>query len=68
MKASSRAVDALASTELTTPAKMTPNATSAIAAAASQGLREASVATHTNAAPTSPSAAWASSALAQRAR
>ena len=46
-------MDAPASTELTTPAKSTQNATSAIDAAASQGLREASVPRQTSAAPAS---------------
>ena len=43
MNASSSEVVAPASTELTTPAKSTPNATSAIATAASHADREASV-------------------------
>ena len=59
MKASSSDVVALASTELTTPAKITQNATSAMATAASQSLREASVARQTNAPPASASAACA---------
>ena len=46
MNASSSDVVAPASTELTTPAKSTPNPTTAIAAAASQALREASVPRH----------------------
>jgi hypothetical protein len=49
MNASSSAVEALASTELTTPAKSTTNATSAIPAAASQALRLASVPRQMNA-------------------
>ena len=53
MNASSSEVVAPASTELTTPAKITPKPTSAIAAAASQALREASVPTQMNTAPTS---------------
>ena len=61
MKASSSEVEALASTELTTPAKSTANATSAIAAAASQGLREARVPRQTKTAPATASAACACS-------
>jgi hypothetical protein len=59
MNASSSEVDALASTELTTPAKSTPNATTAIAAAASQGLRDASVPVQTSAPPATARAACA---------
>ena len=59
MKASSSDVVAPASTELTTPANSTPNATSAIATAATAGEREASVPRHTNTPPVTASAAWA---------
>ena len=50
-----------ASAELTTPANRTANATSAIAATASQVVFEASVAMQTNTAPVTASAAWARS-------
>src|SRR6185369_2769479 len=60
MKASSSEVVAPASTELTTPAKITPKPTSAIAAAASQALREATVPTQMNTAPTRQSDTCAS--------
>ena len=46
MNERSSEVDALASTELTTPAKSTPNATRAMATAASQASRDASVPRH----------------------
>ena len=59
MKASSSDVVAPASTELTTPAKITAKPTTAMATAASQALREASVPTQTNTAPTSASATCA---------
>ena len=61
MNASSSDVVAPASTELTTPAKSTPNATSAIAIAASHAEREASVPRHTNTPPATASAACACS-------
>ncbi len=60
MNASSSEVVAPASTELTTPAKITPKPTSAIAAAASQALREATVPTQMNTAPTRQSDTCAS--------
>ena len=64
MNASSSAVVAPASTELTTPAKITPNPATAIATAASHAAREASVATQTNTPPVTASAAsaWSRSA------
>ena len=64
MNASSSAVLAPASTELTTPAKITPNPATAIATAASHTAREASVATQTNTPPVTASAAsaWSRSA------
>jgi hypothetical protein len=52
-----------ASTELTTPAKSTQKPTTAIAAAASQAEREASVPRQTNTAPTAANAACACSRL-----
>ena len=61
MNASSSDVLAPASTELTTPTKSTPKPTSAIAAAARQVAREASVPIHTNMPPTAASAACACS-------
>ena len=57
MNASSSAVVAPASTELTTPAKITPNPATAIATAASHAVREASVARQTNTPPVTASAA-----------
>ena len=65
MNASSSAVVAPASTELTTPAKITPNATTAIAMAASHTVCEASVARQTNTPPVTASAAcaWSRSAM-----
>ena len=59
MNASSSAVVAPASTELTTPAKITPNPTTAIATAASHAFCETSVARQTNTPPVTASAAWA---------
>src|SRR5215470_13124136 len=59
MNASSNAVVAPASTELTTPAKITQNPTTAIAAAASHAVCEASVARQTNTPPVTASAASA---------
>ena len=59
MNASSSAVVAPASTELTTPAKITPNPATAIATAASHAVREASVARQTNTPPVTASAACA---------
>ena len=61
MNESSSDVVAPARTELTTPANSTPNATSAIAIAASQAEREASVPRHTNTPPVTASAACARS-------
>jgi hypothetical protein len=61
MNASSNDVVAPASTELTTPAKSTPNATSAIATAASHAEREARVPTQTNTPPVTASATCACS-------
>ena len=61
MNASSSATVAPASTELTTPAKSTPNPTIAIASAAVQAEREASVPMQTNAAPVAASAVCACS-------
>jgi hypothetical protein len=60
MNASNSDVVAPANTELATPAKSTPNPTSAIAGTASQVERDARVATHTNTAPTAASTrcAW----------
>src|SRR5258707_5324860 len=52
MNASSSAVVAPASTELTTPAKITPNPTTVIATAADHAVCEASVARQTNTPPT----------------
>src|ERR1700736_1289890 len=52
MNASSSAVVAPARTELTTPAKITPNPTTAIATAADHAVGEASVARQTNTPPT----------------
>ena len=65
MNASSSAVVAPASTELTTPAKITPNPTTAIATAASHAFCEASVARQTNTPPVTASAAcaWSRSAI-----
>src|SRR5215472_3532197 len=65
MNASSSAVVAPASTELTTPAKITPKPTTAIAAAASHAVCEASVARQTNTPPVTASAAcaWSRSAM-----
>src|ERR1700722_19356573 len=65
MNASSSAVVAPASTELTTPAKITPNPTTAIATAASHAVCEASVARQTNTPPVTASAAsaWSRSAI-----
>ena len=65
MNASSSAVVAPASTELTTPAKITPNPTTAIATAANHAVCEASVARQTNTPPTMASAAcaWSRSAI-----
>ena len=57
MNASSSAVVAPASTELTTPAKITPNPATAIEAAASHAVCEASVARQTNTPPVTASAA-----------
>ena len=57
MNASSSDVEAAASTELTTPAKSTQKATSAIAIAASHGSRDARVPTHTRTPPASASVA-----------
>ncbi len=59
MKASSSDVVAPASTELTTPAKITTKPTTAVVAAASQTLCEASVPRQTSAHPASASAACA---------
>ena len=59
MNASSSAVVAAASTELITPAKITPNPATAIATAASHAFREASVARQTNTPPVTASAACA---------
>ena len=61
MNASSSDVVAPARTELTTPANSTPNATSAIATAASHAERDASVPRHTNTPPVTASAACACS-------
>ena len=65
MNASSSDVVAPASTELTTPAKITPNPTTAIATAASHTVCEASVARQTNTPPVTASAAcaWSRSAM-----
>ena len=57
MSASSRETVAPASTELTTPEKRIPSATTAVTATAVHVEREASVPTHTRHAPASPSAA-----------
>ena len=59
MNASSSVVDEPASTELTTPANSTANATSPIETAASSVEREHSVPTQMNAAPTAARASWA---------
>ena len=59
MNARSSATVEPARTELTTPAKSTPNPTNPIAAAASHADDETSVAMQTNSAPTTASAAWA---------
>ena len=59
MKASSNDVVALASTELTTPAKITPKPTTAIATAPSQAERDTRVPANTKTAPTSTRAMWA---------
>ena len=66
MNASSNDTVAPASTELTTPAKSTPNPTTAIATAASQAEREASVPTHTNTAPTADERGLRLKAVAHR--
>ena len=65
MNASSSAVVAPASTELTTPAKITPNPATAIATAANHAVCEASVARQTNTPPVTASAAsaWSRSAM-----
>ena len=57
MNASSSDVEAAASTELTTPAKSTQKATTAIAIAASQGSRDARVPTQTRTPPVRASVA-----------
>ena len=57
MNASSKAVEAAASVELTTPAKSTPNPTTAIASAPSQGVTDAAVPMQMRTAPTRASAA-----------
>ena len=59
MKDSSSAVEAPASTELTTPAKSTTNATTAIDTAATQAVRDVSVPTVTSTAPVTARARWA---------
>ena len=61
MNASSSEVDALASAELTTPANSTKNATTSMASAASQSVREHSVPSTTNTAPVAISATWSGS-------
>ena len=61
MNASNKEVLAAASTELTTPANSTQNATIAMAAVASHTVGDASVPTQTNTAPTMASDACACS-------